>query len=208
MDAELARRTEIVLSLLDDDLAAPYTGWDWQRVPLVDLMAMQQLRLMRAYLNKAASDTTTAATASQSESQPRSSLAAWWRRLTSISVRNQFPVFGFQPDQCSASSSSDIARNCAAVKVHFDDIDSFLAEVEGRIPKAPGWGDASVKDLSAIGHLIAVDVPRLMALVRALRCSAVPNCGWRNCGVACITKGKSLLLVAACLACDEGITLL
>lgn len=171
MNAEAARRTAVALSLLDPDLAAPYAEWDWQRVPLADLMALQQLRLMRAYLSKADSDTTTAATESPSESQPRSSLAACWRRLTSISVRNQFPVFGFQPDQCSASSSSDIARNCAAVKVHFDDIDSFLAEVEGRIPKAPGWGDAPVNDLSAIGHLIAVDVPRLVALVRELQFS-------------------------------------
>lgn len=124
---------------------------------------------MRTYLNKASSDTASAATANPSESQPRSSLAACWRRLTSISVRNQFPVPGFQPDQCSASSSSDIARNCAAVKVHFDDIDSFLVEVEGRLEQIPGYATARVDDLTAYGHLLAVDVPRLVALVRELK---------------------------------------
>jgi len=52
MDAESAKRTDLALSLLDADLAAPYAGWDWQRVPLADLMAMQQLRLMRALLEQ------------------------------------------------------------------------------------------------------------------------------------------------------------
>ncbi len=69
----------------------------------------------------------------------------------------------------SPDHSRHIARNCAAVKVHFDDIDSFLVEVEGRLEQIPGYADARVDDLTAYGHLLAVDVPRLVALVRELK---------------------------------------
>lgn len=99
---------------------------------------------------------------------PLNSLLAFWRRLTSISAKNQSPVFGLQPDQCSASSSSDIARNCAAVKLGLDDIDGFLDEVEERMRQAPNWSHGRVQDLTPLGHLVAVDVPRMVDLLRRI----------------------------------------
>ena len=119
--------------------------------------------------NSAASDTATANDANPIDTHPRSSLLAFWRRLTFISQRNQSPVNCFQPDQCSASASSDIARNCAAVKVGFEDIDSFLSDVEDRLRSGPDFSRGRVGDLSPLGHLVGIDIYRLVALVRALR---------------------------------------
>lgn len=67
-------------------------------------------------------DTVNAATEITKETQPLISVVLFWRRFTSMFVRCQSPVFSFQPDQCSASCSSDMARNCFDVNVGFDDI--------------------------------------------------------------------------------------
>ena len=122
-------------------------------------------------------DTTTANTEKTKDTHPLNSLRAFWRRLTSISVKNQSPVSRFQPDQWCARSSSDMARNCLEVNVGFEDIDSFLCAVEMRCKEvnAPWngpYGRSKPQDLSATGHLIALDVPRLVELVRELRHNA------------------------------------
>jgi len=79
------------------------------------------------------------------------------------------PVFSRQPDQCSASSSSDIARNCAEVKVGLDDIDDFLSEVQDRMKAAPDWSHGRLDELTPMAHLVAVDLPRMIALVKELK---------------------------------------
>ena len=68
-------------------------------------------------------DKANAATERTRATQPRISLAAVWRRLTSISVKNQSPVSRFQPDQCAAKSSSDMTFNCFFVNVGLEDMD-------------------------------------------------------------------------------------
>ena len=107
------------------------------------------------------------------ESQPLNSLAAIWRRFTSMSVRYQSPVSRFQPDQCSASASSDIPLSSLDVNVGFDDISAFLDSVEARRAGCrAGWngpaGTSHPELLSNYGHLIAIDVPKLVELVRVL----------------------------------------
>lgn len=116
----------------------------------------------------------TATTENTKDTHPLTSLCALWRRFNSISAKNESPVVGFQPDQCSAKSSSDIAFNCFDVNVGRDDIDSFLLQVRARhgCVKAAwngpdGW--AKQDELSNVGHLVAIDVPRLVRLVEALR---------------------------------------
>ena len=114
-----------------------------------------------------------ARTDSTTEAQPRNSLAAFWRRLTSISQRNQSPVCGAHPDQCSAKASSDIARSCCDVNPGLD-IEAYLLEIEARkLRVRPGWngpiGEARPHDLSDMAHLIVFDIPHLVRLVRVLQ---------------------------------------
>ena len=127
---------------------------------------------MTYFDSSAATATASAASDSATLTQPRSSLAAFWRRLTSISARNQSPVPGRHPDQCSASSTSDMALSCSGVKVGREDMEAYLAEVMARHASiTAGWnsplGRANPQDLSATGYLIAIDIPTLVALVRS-----------------------------------------
>ena len=120
--------------------------------------------------SRAPSDTHSATTDSATEIQPRSSLLAFWRRLTSISQRNQSPVLDRYPDQCVASSSSDMARSWAEVCVGGNDIERYLLKVMRRYDKTAWSGQTpDPRTLTEYGYLMCYDIPRLVALVRALR---------------------------------------
>ena len=104
------------------------------------------------------------------DNQPRRTMLSFWRRLTSISVRNQSPVSRLNCDQCAANSSSDMARSCAAVKDGGDDIEQYLSAVMKRYARTGHAGKkVNRADLTAYGHLVAVDIPTLMMLVRRFR---------------------------------------
>lgn len=123
---------------------------------------------MKGYFMSAANEARSAAIDTATASQPRTSSPLFWRRITSIWHRNQSPVCSAQPAQCAANSSSDIARNCAEVKLGLADIGRFLNEVEARQLECPDWGRGRVQDLSPLGHLVAVDVPRMVDLLRRI----------------------------------------
>ena len=115
--------------------------------------------------------TASAAKDNTTDSQPRSSLLKLWRRLTSISVKNQSPVPGWYPDQCQAKSTSDIPLSCSGVNEGLVDMELYLSEVMARHATITcGWnspiGRANPQDLSATGHLIAIDIPTLVSLLR------------------------------------------
>ena len=105
---------------------------------------------------------------------PRISLGAFWRRLTSIFVKNQSPVFGLCPDQCQAKSSFDLARNSLSVNCGLNDIQAYLDDVVNRHESIKGSGLnspamwANPQNLSPFGHLIGIDIPTLVELVRKL----------------------------------------
>jgi hypothetical protein len=147
-------------------------------------------------MKNADTETTKAAIEMPSDNQPRISLVLFWRRFTSISVRNQSPVPCFQPDQCSASCSSDIDRNCIDEKVGFDDITApYLNEVVERWASIDAlWLRAPdvmkrAPDLSPMAHLLAIDVPKLVAFARvhAVDSAAADEVS----GTACSSKEKA-----------------
>ena len=113
-------------------------------------------------------ETTKAAMDNTRDAHPLSSLGAFWRRFTSMFVRCQSPVFSFKPDQCSASCSSDIARNCFAVCVGLDDMTTDrVLDIKKRWERtvfAKNLCAYRVKpdDLSDIGVLMAYDVPQMV----------------------------------------------
>lgn len=111
-----------------------------------------------------------ATTETASDTQPRNSFAAFWRRLTSISIKNAFAVRSRQPAQASASCASDMARS-SAMEWDGADIDAYLESVERRIAESPygRWQalpQGAQADLSPTAYLVAVDAPRLIELVR------------------------------------------
>lgn len=110
-------------------------------------------------------DTSKATKDSATLIQPLTSLAAFWRRLTSISHRNQSPVCCRYPDQCEANSSSDIDASCLALNDAGNDMitPAYLRAVQRRLNKM-NWKlmARNPGDLSDYGRLIAIDLPALI----------------------------------------------
>lgn len=126
-------------------------------------------------MKNAKHDTATATSESESDIQPRSSFPAFWRRLISMSIKKASPVRSLTPDNVQAKSSLVMARKSAHVLWGFDDIESFLKSVRKRHCLCRvSWNDYSRPhaELSDFGHLVAVDVPRLIALVERLQAEA------------------------------------
>ena len=46
------QRTLAALAEMDADLSAPYSGWDWQRIPVDELLMIQGVRLQRQLLDE------------------------------------------------------------------------------------------------------------------------------------------------------------
>lgn len=104
--------------------------------------------------------------------QPRSSLLAFWRRLISMSIRKASPVRGSTPDNFQAKSSFVMARKSLHVLWGFEDIGTYLKEIRKRHALCrTSWNHYAYPhdEMSDFGHLIAVDIPRLVALVEKLK---------------------------------------
>lgn len=182
---------------LDEDLRNWCLGKPWHQINMRSLLDIQQIRLLRSvdgqmesqdflavlenrpseYENQLfkmrdAAVTASATTEMTTASQPRNSVEAFWRRLTSISIKNTSPVLECTPDHDVASSSLDIARRSLDLSEGGNDIDAFLEGVKKRYA-VPGsawqyWGRCEHGALSGLGYLAAVDMPRLIALAEKL----------------------------------------